>query len=86
MCLPVYDAMENLQRKYPGVAFRDMSFDGPAAGNIKYLPQVRGFMGLPFTVYFHKGEVVAATSSIQTKQQIREILDREFGAQARQAA
>jgi thioredoxin 1 len=86
MCLPVYDAMENLERKYPGVAFRDMAFDGPASGNIKALPQARGFMGLPFTVYFHKGRVVEATSSIQTKQQIREILDRQFGEQAHKAA
>jgi len=36
-------------------------------------------MGLPFTVYFKNGRVMAATSSIQIKQQVIEILDREFG-------
>ena len=79
MCLPVYDIQEKLQRKYEHVAFRDMSFDGPAAHNIKSLPEVQSFTGLPFTVYFRKGEVVAATTSIQNKGQVREILDREFG-------
>ena len=86
MCLPVYDVMENLEGKYPNVAFRDMAFDGPASNNIKYLPQTRGFTGLPFTLYFNKGKVVAATSSIQTKKQVREILDREFGQEASKAA
>jgi len=86
MCLPVYDVMENLQGKYPHVAFRDMDFDGPASSNIKYLPETRGFAGLPFTLYFKKGKVVAATSSIQTKQQVREILDHQFGREATRAA
>jgi thioredoxin 1 len=86
MCLPVYDVMESLENKYEHVAFRDMSFDGPASHNIKGLPQVRGFTGLPFTVYFKKGEVVAATTSIQNKGQIKEILDREFGRPAHKAA
>jgi len=36
-------------------------------------------MGLPFTVYFKNGKVVAATTSIQSKDQMMEILDREFG-------
>lgn len=86
MCLPVYDVMESLEDKYEHVAFRDMSFDGPASHNIKGLPQVRSFTGLPFTVYFKKGQVVSATTSIQTKQQVKEILDREFGHAASKAA
>lgn len=86
MCLPVYDVLENLEGNYPHVAFRDMAFDGPASNNIKVLPETRGFAGLPFTVYFKKGKVVAATSSIQTKQQVREILDRHFGREASKAA
>ena len=86
MCLPVYDVMENLEDKYNHVAFRDMSFDGPAAHNIKSLPQTRGFTGLPFVVYFKNGEVVAATTSIQTKHQVKEILDRQFGHPSERAA
>jgi len=86
MCLPVYDVMENLEDKYTHVAFRDMSFDGPAAHNIKRLPQVQSFTGLPFTLYFKKGQVVAATTSIQNKHQVKEILDREFGRPESRAA
>lgn len=86
MCLPVYDVMEKLENKYPHVEFRDMNFDGPASHIIKNLPQTRSFTGLPFTVYFKNGEVVEATSSIQNKKQVKEILDRNFGKQQSQAA
>ena len=78
MCVPVYDIMEELQDEYTNVEFRDMLFDNPEARVIRELPQCRGFMGLPFTIYYKNGEVVAATSSIQSKEQITEILDREF--------
>lgn len=80
MCLPVYDVMEKLEPKYKHVEFRDMEFDAPVSHLIKNLPQCRGFNGLPFTVYFKKGQVVAATSSIQSKKQVTEILDRELSA------
>lgn len=79
MCLPVYDVMESIQADYPHVAFRDMAFDEPVARTIRTLPQTAGFMGLPFTVYFKNGEVVAATSSIQSMEQVTAILDEQFG-------
>ena len=79
MCTPVYRTMEEIERTYPHVKFRDQDFDIPAAGFIKSLPECASFMGLPFTVYFKNGKVVAATTSIQQKDQIMEILDREFG-------
>ena len=82
MCLPVYDVMENLEPKYTNVQFRDMEFDAPVAHLIKNLPECRTFNGLPFTVYFKKGKVVTATTSIQNKKQVTEILDREFSEQA----
>ena len=78
MCIPVYAIMEELERTYPHVTFCDQDFDIPAAGFIRNLPQCASFMGLPFTVYFKKGEVVAATTSIQDENQIMEILGREF--------
>jgi thioredoxin 1 len=78
MCVPVYAAMEELQDEYTQVEFRDMAFDSPDARVIRELPECRGFMGLPFTVYFKNGKVAAATSSIQSKEQITTILDREF--------
>jgi len=79
MCIPVYQIMEELEQLYPHVAFMDMDFDIPAAYFIQNLPQCSSFMGLPFTVYFKEGEVVAATTSIQSKKQIVKILDNKFG-------
>ena len=78
MCIPVYQAMEQLQPKYPHVAFRDLEFDIPAADFIKHLPECASFMGLPFTVYFKKGQVVAATTSIQSLDEVVKILDQVF--------
>lgn len=81
MCVPVFGVMEDLEQIYPHVTFRDQDFDIPAADFIRNVPECASFMGLPFTVYFKNGEVVAATSSIQNKDQVTEILDREFGKQ-----
>ena len=47
---------------------------------IRSLPEVRGFMGIPFTIYYRNGKVVKATSSIQTKDQVTAILNKEFSA------
>lgn len=79
MCLPVYDIMDEIQDEYKHVEFRDMAFDSPDAAVIRNLPEARSFMGLPFTIYYKNGKVVAATSSIQSKEQVTEILNREFG-------
>ena len=78
MCLPVYDVMENIEHKYEHVAFRDMAFDEPVSHNIRKLPEVRNFMGLPLTVYFKNGKVVEATSSIQNKAQVTEIIEKQL--------
>ncbi len=78
MCIPVYKEMKVLSPKYPKVKFYAMDFDTALAAKIKNLPQCANFMGLPFTVYFKNGKVVAATTSIQNKSQITEILDTHF--------
>ncbi|MGQ9847291.1 MAG: thioredoxin family protein [Bacteroidales bacterium] len=78
MCIPVYAAMEELESEYQHVKFYDMDFDNPEAYIIRDAPECRGFMGLPFTMYYKNGKVVKATSSIQTKEQIKAILDKEF--------
>ena len=78
MCVPVYAAMKDLESTYHDVKFYDMEFDLPDAGVIRNLPECRGFMGLPFTVYYKNGKVVKATSSIQSKDQIINILDENF--------
>lgn len=80
MCIPVYGIAEELEEKYPHVKFCDMEFDNPESYVIRHLPEVRGFMGIPFTIYYKNGKVVKATSSIQTKAQVTAILDQEFSA------
>ncbi|MCA9552287.1 MAG: thioredoxin family protein [Myxococcales bacterium] len=76
MCVPVYSVMDALKSNYPDVNFYDMDFDTAVAmQTIRRLPETNGFMGLPFTVYYKDGGVVAATSSIQNKKQVKEILD-----------
>ncbi len=80
MCIPVYAIAENLEAEYKHVKFFDMEFDNPVSDVIRILPEVRGFTGIPFTVYYKNGKVVKATSSIQTKDQVKTILDKEFSA------
>ena len=79
MCIPVYSILGQLETQYPHVSFYDQDFDVPAASLVRRLPECASFMGLPFTVYIKDSKVVAATTSIQTEDQITEILDREFG-------
>lgn len=80
MCLPVYDVMSELERsgEYDHVAMRDLAFDTPDAVRIRRLPEVRTFRGLPFTLYFKNGEVVHATASIQTREEIETIIKKVF--------
>ncbi len=78
MCIPVYGIMEELEGEYKNVTFRDMEFDGPIGHLIRNLPECSTFRGLPFTVYFKDGKVASATSSIQTRDQVTEILDQHF--------
>lgn len=78
MCIPVYDAMEELSEERPNVRFYTMAFDSPQASIIRDAPECRGFMGLPFTMYYKNGKVVKATTSIQSMEQITNILDTHF--------
>jgi thioredoxin 1 len=80
MCIPVYGIAEELESEYTHVKFFDMEFDNPESHVIRNLPEVRGFMGIPFTIYYKNGKVAKATSSIQSREQVTTILDKEFGA------
>ena len=82
MCIPVYGIMEMIEPDYPHVKFADMEFDNPEAHVIRNLPQCKGFMGIPFTIYYKNGTVIKATSSLQTKNQVTAILNQEFNPQA----
>jgi len=76
MCIPVYDDMEELEKERANIKFYVIGFDTPEAAPIKNAPMCRGFMGLPFTVYYKNGKMVKATTSIQNRKQIIEILDK----------
>jgi len=80
MCLPVYDIMENLEKceDHKHISFRDMAFDSNDAGVIRDLPETKGFMSLPFTIYFKNGNLIHATSGIQSMEQVSSILDEKF--------
>ncbi len=78
MCVPVYRVAEELEREYHHVKFFDMEFDNPESAVIRTLPEVQGFTGIPFTIYFKNGQVVKATTSIQSKEQIAAILNQDF--------
>jgi len=78
MCMPVYDIMEELEDERPDVKFAVMAFDSPEAHIIRNAPESRGFMGLPFTMYYKNGKVVKGTSSIQSMDQVTSILDTHF--------
>ncbi len=80
MCMPVYDVMEELEEERTNIKFAVMAFDNPEAAIIRNAPECRGFMGLPFTMYYKNGEVAHATSSIQNMQMVTTILDDKFGA------
>lgn len=78
MCIPVYAAMSELENDYDNVVFADMEFDIPDAAVIRNAPECKGFMGLPFTVYYKNGKLVHATSGIQDKEQIKNILNEKL--------
>jgi len=78
MCIPVYGIMEDIESQYTYVKFADMEFDSPESHVIRNVPEVKSFMGIPFTMYYKNGNLVKATSSIQNITQVRTILDSEF--------
>ena len=80
MCIPVYEVMEELEEDRTDIKFAVMAFDSPEAHIIRNAPESRGVMGLPFTMYYKNGQVAAATSSIQSMDQVATILDQQFTA------
>ncbi len=80
MCIPVYGVMEDLESEFSHVKFADMLFDSPEAHVIRNAPETRGFMGLPFVMYYKNGKVAKAVSSIQNEEQVRAALNECFGS------
>jgi thioredoxin 1 len=58
--------------------FRQVLEEHPEARIIRKLTGCRGFMRLPFTVYFKKSAMVKATTIVQSQDQIESILNTYF--------
>jgi thioredoxin 1 len=78
MCIPVFEIAEDLESDYKHVKFYDLEFENPVSEVVRKLSEVSGFMRIPFTVYYKAGKVIKATSGIQTKEQVKSILNQEF--------
>ncbi len=78
MCIPVYEAMEELEEEKDHIKFYTMAFDNPEGSIIREDPACQDFMGLPFTMYYKNGKVAHATSSIQSMEQIKDVLEKHF--------
>ena len=76
--ITVYRIAEELEPDYPDVKFCDMESDNPELNGIRNLPEFGNFVETPYTVYYKNGIFVKATSGIQTKAEIKGILDKEF--------
>jgi len=78
VCIPVYRLAVELEEEYGHVKFFDMEYDNPESYFFHALPEVSDLMEIPFTLYYKNGQVVKATSGIQSKAQMKAILDQEF--------
>lgn len=69
-CIPVYRIAESLENIYSEVKFCDMEFDNPESLIVRNMPEVENFNSIPYILYYQYGNVVKATSGIQTKEHI----------------
>ncbi len=76
--IAVYRIAEELEAEYPNVKFYDLEYDNPELNVVCNLPEFSDFAEIPYTVYYKNGKVVNTTSGIQTKAQLKDILDKEF--------
>ena len=56
-----------------------MEYDNPESDVIRSLPEVQEFRNVPYIIWYKNGKVVQLTSGIQSKVQVIDILEKEFG-------
>lgn len=78
LCVPVYRTVEELGNEFAQVRFYDMEYDNPEFYFFHALPEVQGLEEIPFTVFYLNGEAVKSVAGIQSKAQLKEILNEEF--------
>jgi thioredoxin 1 len=76
--VPAYRIAEELEKAYGTVKFCDMEFDNPESLVVQKVVQAIGLMEIPYTAYYRNGEFVDATSGIQTKDQVIEMMHATF--------
>ena len=79
VCVPVYRMADELEAEYIHVKFFDMEYDNPESDVIRSLPEVQEFRNVPYIIWYKNGKVVQLTSGIQSKVQVIDILEKEFG-------
>lgn len=80
LSIPVYRIAKEIEEDYAHVKFFDMEYDNPESHTICKEMEDRGLTNFPFAVYYKNGELVKATSGIQTKEQVTSVLNEYFGA------
>ncbi len=80
MCIPVYIAMEQMEKEeqFKDVKLMTVDFDTASAIAIRKNEKCRNFMGLPFTAYYKNGKMVHATSSIQSRMQLEKNIEEQL--------
>lgn len=76
--IPVYRSVESLLDEFRHVLFYDMEYDNPESEVVLKLPEVKAMDRLPLNIYYKLGKLVNATFGIQSREQIIEILEKEF--------
>ena len=80
MCIPLFRIAEELAAKFTQIKFYDMEFDNPESYVVRNLPEVCGFTEIPIAIYYKSGQIVKATTGIQSKMQLTDILYQEFSS------
>jgi thioredoxin 1 len=76
--ITVYRIAEELVADYPNVEFYDLEYDNPGLNVACNLHEFSDLAEIPYNVYYKNGKVIKATSGIQTKAEIKDILDNQF--------
>ncbi|HEY3373162.1 MAG TPA: thioredoxin family protein [Prolixibacteraceae bacterium] len=76
--IPVYRITEELEDQYAHVKFYDLEYENPELTVIRSLPEMSTFKEIPIVIYYKNGDIVKATSGLQTKAQVKAILDQQF--------
>ncbi len=76
LSIPVFRIASELEAEYPQVNFYDMEYDNPESEIICQLAAEHQQLNIPVIVFFENGKPATVTSGMQTKEQLRNLLDK----------